>query len=179
MTIYRNGNIGVFWSTENPATLIRFANLITFGKEDYDPCFEPSAKWCKKAASAEHSTLEWVHIVVVSTARSDVASHIVRHTKGLPRHVVQSFRPDWTGAERPGHDALRLYAGSWTPKSLIDMARQRLCSKSMAQTRSWTQSLKDCLIMADDQLMKAIGEAMVPDCEYRGKCYNGGCNGAR
>lgn len=175
MTLHRNKDIGVFWATENPAALIRFANMITQGREDYKYDFEPSVAWCQKAARREHSTLEWVHLVVVSTVRSDVASHLVRHTKGLPRHVVQSFRPDWTGEDRPGHDSLRLYAGNWTPKALIDMARQRLCGKAMQETREWTERLKECLMLSDDKLLHAIGGAMLPDCEYRGKCYHGGC----
>jgi len=164
------GEIAVAWSAPDPAAIIRLANGITLGDWDYTPGWTPSKKWAEKAMLAEHSTLEWADLIIVSSARSDVISHIVRHTKGHPRHVVQSQRPDWTGEERKGPDSIRLYAGKWSPVSLIQMARQRLCSKAMNETREWVQELKKALEESGDTMMIELSRAMVPNCEYRGRC---------
>jgi len=63
-------------------------------------------EWIDKL-QAQHSTIEMCQIVVRDVVRGDVASHIVRHTKGHPRFTVESGRPDWTGKPRPPVEALR------------------------------------------------------------------------
>lgn len=175
MRFINSNGFSLAWEGENPAAVIKMANGITKGLFEYDPFFIPSPKWAHRAMLQEHSTLEWAHLIIISRERSDVCSHLVRHTKGHPRHVVESHRPDWTGKERPGSGVERLYAGSWTPLAIIQMARQRLCSKSMAETRATVERLKKALSHGDE-LMQALSWAMKPECKYRKGCiYDRGC----
>lgn len=152
--------------------MIHKANLISQGKL-VDSVTFPSKiiDWCKDIVLSEHSTLEFVSFTITDTVRSDVVSQMVRHTAYHPRHVVQSFRPDWTHKDRPKNPMEeRLYISQWNPKALIVMARQRLCNKAMKETRDWVLKLKLHLYFSSDNFSSVVGWAMVPECMYRGGC---------
>lgn len=165
---------------ENPIRRIHQANLITIGKykdtKDINWTKVPIASLMKK----EHSTIEWAPIYIYTLTRKDVTSHIVRATKQHPRFVVQSGRPDWTGKERPPYDAPTHFMVEANPLALISMARQRLCFTAMKETREWMQAVTSTLLIGSTDLsneqavfLKAVGEAMLPNCLYRGECYEG------
>lgn len=159
-------------SNHNPFYIIQHANDITLGK---DRVFQPlplneQMEWAIMAMIAEHSTLEFVDILIESDIRSDVCHQIVRHTAYHPRHVVQSFRPDWTGKKRPEPHHHRKYLGKWSPKALFAMARQRLCYKAMQETRHFVEHIKKNLNDSSDFFLNAVGWAMVPECVYRNGC---------
>lgn len=177
---------------EHPIKQIHQANLITIGK--YKPL--SAIDWKKinihDLFLGEDSTIEWVPIYIYAPTRKDVTSHIVRHTKQHPRFVVQSGRPDWTGKERPPHDAYTEFMLCVNPLSLINMAKQRLCFKAMKETREWMEDVVKCMKAYADRLDNAARESrseeaddalteratffstlariLVPDCVYRGQC---------
>lgn len=134
---------------------------------------------------AEHSVLS-IPIIRVTDAscRSDVVSHMVRHTKGHPRHFVQSRRPDWTGAPRPTDPgAPRLYVSTWPLDALMAMARQRLCFRAMVETRLWVSEIRLKLFQfwsnslgrtrEQEDLAHSVYQHMMPACIYRGGCPEG------
>ena len=164
-----------FWAEKNPARLIRAANLATLGKKvDVSPTdtWSPSAPWCRDQVLARHSTLGWASIVFVDDVRSDVVSQLVRHTKGLPRFSVQSWRPDWTGKPRPRTpDEKRILASKWSIIALQDMARERMCFKAMKETREYVAyDMRLALLNSNDLLMEATAMSMVPICVFQGGC---------
>ena len=129
---------------------------------------------------AEHSLLGIPVLKITDTeCRSDVISHLVRHTHGRPRHFVQSKRPDWTGEERPKDPAApRIYVSYWPIDAFMYMARQRLCLRAMAETNKWVKDVRkalSCTIGNADQitLAMALAEVMVPPCVYRSGCGEG------
>lgn len=157
------------WLESDPVSVIKKANLITLGRK-IDKVKEADEDWYIHTVLSEDSTLEWVHLKITDTVRSDVVNQLVRTTTYHPRHVVESFRPDWTGKDRPKDSAsLRLYSSLWTPKALIHMARDRLCYKAMKETRDKVFEIKDYL-SSDSTFMEYIGMAMVPHCIYRYGC---------
>jgi len=169
--------VNIFFAEKDAAYYIHMANMVTIGKGKMDS-FTPTIAWARRQVQAEHSTLDMANIIIIDEVRSDVVSHMVRHTAYHPRHYVESKRPDWTGTPRPKDPAAtRLYMSRWPVKSILEMARQRLCFKAMKETREWVDKVKGSMIQSDDVLMRAIGEGMVRTCEYRGKCPYGrkGC----
>jgi hypothetical protein len=109
--------IAIRFINENPISDIRYASLATIGKLDYSSKLSVTAldKVAQSAVESDHSVLHEAVIQVTDDAcRSDVVSHMVRHTRGHPRHYVQSKRPDWTGEERPKDPAApRIYVSTW------------------------------------------------------------------
>lgn len=149
----------------------------TFTDEDFLKIKDPELKW-RKLFLAEHSTLEFAPFIVSGEFRSDVISHLVRHTKGHPRFVVQSQRPDWNdGKPRGGSDSLRKFTMLWNPISWIAMCRQRLCSKAMKETREAVASFLTEMWKHPDSFFRALAVVSRSECEYRGGCPYGtrGC----
>ena len=153
---------------DNVAWYIYRANCVTLGKRPKkNKVFDKA--WCLAQLHAQHSTLEQVHLYLYDPAcRGDVTSHIVRHTKGHPRPVVESWRPDWTGQPRPPYDAPRQFLAYLTPYALIEMMRQRLCVLAATPTRQWAESVKVACQQHGDVFIQTLGEYVMPDCEYRG-----------
>ena len=160
--------ITVRWLNGDPEEDIISAAAATAGKAFMARCD------IERMIRAEHSPIhEAVLRIEDDACRSDVVSHLVRHTKGHPRHYVQSFRPDLTGKPRPTDPAApRWYASSWPVDALLAMARQRLCSRAAGPTGAWVSDIRDQLL---DQggLMGIVARHMVPACEYRGGCPEG------
>jgi hypothetical protein len=152
------------------------ANYISLGKEfgedDYLKIKDPEEKW-RNLLLAEHSTLEFVPFIVSGEFRSDVISHLVRHTKGHPRFVCQSARTDWTGKERPGPEALRKFSMLWNPISWIAMCRQRLCSKAMRETKDAVYAMLREMSVHPDSFFRALASLSMAECRYRGGCPYG------
>ena len=157
-------------ATQDPCMAIHQANQLSLGQFP-PPSKEFNREWIRCQIKAEHSTLELAHITVVAKARGDVISHLVRATKGHPRFVVQSSRPDWTGLPRPPVETTRLLMIHATPYSLIQLARQRLCNKSAPYTVAAVLDLKLAMIQSPDPFISVLGEMLVPDCQYRGGCH--------
>lgn len=167
--------------SSTPLLDVMSANYISLGKiftaEDFIKIKDPELKW-RKLFLAEHSTLEFAPFIVSGEFRSDVISHLVRHTKGHPRFVVQSQRPDWNdGKPRGGPDSMRKFTMLWNPISWIAMCRQRLCSKAMKETRDAIALILDEMNKHPSSFFRALAIVSRAECEYRGGCPYGtqGC----
>ena len=166
----------------SPLADIRYAALATKGKLSLQSP-KDTERFAMEAVIAEHSILAEARIRITDdSCRSDVVSHLVRHTKGHPRHYVQSRRPDWTGKPRPSSpSAPRIYVSTWPADALLAMSHQRLCHLASKWTRAWAMNVKVALRELFGDTIKtdpaefawAMHYAMVPSCVYRGGCPEG------
>lgn len=133
-------------------------------------------KW-KKNLLSEHSSLEFSDFTMYEDkVDGRIISHLVRHTKGHPRHIVESQREDWKGKERPPSETPRKYISKWTPFAWIQMARQRLCFKAATYTRLFVLKKKREMNGDKKQYFQGIGWASVSECIYRNGCpYSKSC----
>jgi hypothetical protein len=127
--------------------------------------------WIKQIC-ANHSTLRSVHFRLVDTRPKSVIMQIIRATKGHPQPEVQSSRPDWTGKERssdPYED--KLFMQDHTAESFIEMAKQRLCIRTEANTHRFMLEMVMTLRENKDPFLKAVGYCCAPACGWLGgKC---------
>jgi hypothetical protein len=138
-------------------------------------------KFAMRVVRSKHSILNEARIQILDDAcRSDVTSHLVRSTKGLPRHYAQTKRPDLTGEERPKDPAApRVYLSTWGADALIDMSHQRLCRKASIYTMEWVYAVRNQLqsqfFENEEQtiMAEAVSLAMVPGCVAEYGCPEG------
>lgn len=138
-------------------------------------------EWWIKQIVANHSTLRCIHFRLVDTRPKSVIMQIIRATKGHPQPEVESSRPDWTGKERsydPYED--KLFMQDHTAESFIDMARQRLCTRTEERTRKFMREMVECLVQNKDSFLQAVGYCCHPACWWYGSCPElKGCNGSK
>lgn len=105
-----------------------------------------------------------------------VRNQIFRATKKLPRFFAETSRPDLTGKPRNETENTNFIIVGNTA-SILEIAKQRLCYKTEAKTREFTELLKKTLSDDDNKFCKALGYAMVPYCVYQNGCkfYEKGC----
>jgi hypothetical protein len=169
--------IQIRFLNEKPVSDLYFAAMATKGKLKTNGPKYPQA-FVEKALISEHSFLAEVRVQIIDDAcRSDVVSHIVRHTKGHPRFYVESRRPDWTKQDRPTDPAAtRLFVSTWGLDALMAMMRQRLCGKSMQATRDWAYDVRLALVQTiysnweQEGVAMALLRVLVPNCVYRYGC---------
>ncbi len=122
----------------------------------------------------EHSMMytQWFWVKMYNIPHF-VAMHLRTHEKNGAVHFVQTHRDDRGCTEE---------VTRWTPtnmamllngKHLVDMARKRLCSGASCETQVVMTAIKDAILKVDQEL----GRRMVPDCVYRGACYQPNCCG--
>ena len=124
--------------------------------------------WIKQIC-ANHSTLRSVHFRLVDTRPKSVVMQIIRATKGHPQPEVQSSRPDWTGKERssdPYED--KLFMQDHTAESFIEMAKQRLCSRTERKTHEFMLEMVVALRESKDPFLQAVGYCCAPACGWLG-----------
>ena len=149
------------------------ANAISMGKVRISSDLvgvEKDLNWWKDMLLAEHSTIEFPDFFWAELLDGRAVSHLVRHTKGHPRFVVQSQREDWTGKERPAQETGRWLFSKWTPYAWIEMCKQRLCHKSAKYTRDAVLQARTEMANSGIPFLKGIAWASVPYCVYRGGC---------
>jgi hypothetical protein len=116
---------------------------------------------------SEHSPIRtrwfWVEMRGIP---SFVSTHLVRHKIGA-EHYVMSNREDRGGDGEASRKTLINHAMMINAQALINMARKRLCNKAHEETREVMVEIQGALFGID----RDLSLAMVPDCEYRGKCY--------
>ena len=123
----------------------------------------------KKLYLSEHSPIRvrdfWIEMWKIPTS---VAYQLRTHKNGV-EHYIESFRSDRGGPPRdeatlaaPRNHAMKINA-----QALINMARARLCRKAEKETREVMEAIKAAIAEIDPDL----AACMVPNCEYRGKCY--------
>ena len=142
----------------------------TIGKEAGTK--EPSDIWKKRMLLCEHSPIRQLLVKAKWTdLKYWVSVHIVRHWLGIV-HWVQSQRPDRLQKNAPNRDK----EPQDTPvqheievnaQALINISRKRLCKMAMPETREAWEELISEISKKEPQIAKAC----VPDCIYRGHCY--------
>ena len=146
---------------------IHQANLTSLGKVP-KPNWKPTRTWADEQLHAQHSTLEMADLFIIADVSGTTASHIVRATKGHPRFVVESHRPDWTGKARPPASVERMLFIKTSPYAWVEMCRQRLCMLSAQETRQFFYDASMVMEQSDDVMLQALGAYAMPDCMYRG-----------
>jgi thymidylate synthase ThyX len=130
---------------------------------------EPSPKWKKRILLCEHSPIrELVFDLKWTELKYWVSVHIVRHKIGI-EHYVRSQRSDRTGVDRDSlpQDSLVEHRVSVNAQALIAISRKRLCNCAAQETREAWAALLECLREKEPELFSVC----VPDCVYRGRCY--------
>jgi hypothetical protein len=128
---------------------------------------EPSSSWKKKMLLAEHSPIrhlifswKWLNL------KYWVSVHFVRHKFGI-EHFVRTQRTDRTGKDRnkASQDSFVEHGCLANAQAIINISRKRLCSQASPETRqAWKSVLKN---LKEPELISVC----VPDCIYRGHCY--------
>jgi thymidylate synthase ThyX len=130
---------------------------------------EPSSKWKKRMLLCEHSPIRELSFDIRWTdLRYWVSVHLVRHKIGI-EHYVRSQRSDRTGVDRDTlpQDSPVEHRVCVNAQALIFISRKRLCSCASAETREAWAALLDTLRGTEPEIYSAC----VPDCVYRGRCY--------
>lgn len=148
---------------------IRFAALVTVGKDS--PIVEPNDDWKRRMLLSEHSP---IRLLTVSWLWEKlpywVSVHFVRHNIGIT-HFVKSQRedrnPDVDDRGEEPQDAPVNHFCEANAQSIINISRKRLCSCASEETRdAWMNFIYEL-----EELEPALFEVLVPDCVYRGWCY--------
>jgi hypothetical protein len=130
---------------------------------------EPSSSWKRRILLAEHSPIRQLSVSAKWTdLKYWVSVHIVRHKFGI-EHFVRTQRTDRTGVERNDlpqgneveHEILV------NAQAMITISRKRLCSAASKETRQAWVGVLDSIKDVEPELYHAC----VPDCVYRGWCY--------
>lgn len=130
---------------------------------------EPSSQWKRRMLLCEHSPIrqlvfkfKWYDI------KYWVSVHFVRHKIGI-EHWVRTQREDRTGNGRDelqqGNAVEHEFAAN--AQAMINISRKRLCNQASKETREAWQAVLESIREAEPELFGAC----VPDCVYRGWCY--------
>lgn len=132
-------------------------------------------KWWHGRMIARHSTLRAVRFrIILGDVRSDVARQLARHTSGLIQPYIQSRRPDWTGSPRPPEPYPVIMIIDSDAEGWLHLAEQRLCHRTMKETREAVLGIVNVMKASDLPYLKALGALSVPHCEAVGnRCPEG------
>jgi len=130
---------------------------------------EPSTAWAYRMLLAEHSPIRKLTFdIIMHDLKSWISVHFVTHKIGI-EHFVQSQRTDRTGVDRDSlpQNTLVNHEIVLNAQALITISRKRLCNCASPETRAaWKEVLR--AVCMESPLIYA---ACVPDCVYRGWCY--------
>lgn len=122
----------------------------------------PLSKWL----ASEHSPIRCLWFAIRFHGLPNyVAKHLVRHSVGCVP-FEKSMRPDRGGPKnvtRMTPTNLLLTANA---QSLINISRRRLCTQASSDTRKIWENVREAVRIVCPEL----ADAMVPECEYRGRC---------
>jgi len=114
----------------------------------------------------EHSPIRTqIFAIYMYGIKSFVSVHFVRHKIGV-EHFVESNRDDKTDIIADRNTPVN-HMMICNAQSLINMARKRLCHKAHPETIEVMELIKNDLFKVDPDLASIL----VPECQYRGKCY--------
>lgn len=120
---------------------------------------------------ANHSTIRSVRFRLVDSRPRSVVMQVIRATKGHPQPEVESSRPDWTGRERslnPYED--KLFMQDHTAESFVEMAKQRLCTRTEERTRTFMREMVEELKGSSEPFLQAVGWCCHPYCWWYRAC---------
>lgn len=130
---------------------------------------EPSSSWKRRMLLCEHSPIRQLFIKCKwYELKSWVSVHFVRHKFGI-EHWVRTQREDRTGINRD-----ELPQGNFVEhefmadtQAVINISRKRLCNQASKETREAWQEVLEAIKDTEPELYSVC----VPDCIYRGWCY--------
>lgn len=130
---------------------------------------EPSSSWKRRMLLSEHSPIRQLFINAKwYNLKYWVSVHLVRHKYGI-EHWVRTQRQDRTGLDRnelaQGNNVEHEILAS--SQAMINISRKRLCTQASKETREAWQSLLEVIKDTEPELYGVC----VPDCIYRGWCY--------
>jgi len=130
---------------------------------------EPSSLWKKRMLLCEHSPIRQLFIKAKwYDLKSWVSVHIVRHKFGI-EHWVRSQRSDRTGVDRNEltQDTIVEHEFLANAQAMINISRKRLCTQASKETQeAWKEVIKSIR-----ESQPELAATCVPDCIYRGWCY--------
>ena len=130
---------------------------------------EPSSNWRRRMLLCEHSPIRQ-HVIKCKwyDIKSWVSVHFVRHKVGI-EHWVRTQRTDRTHIDRNDlqQNALIEHEFEANAQAFINISRKRLCRQASDDTREAWQMVLDGIKEIEPELYNAC----VPDCVYRGHCY--------
>ncbi|WP_273327511.1 thymidylate synthase ThyX [Vallitalea guaymasensis] len=130
---------------------------------------EPSSSWKRRMLLSEHSPIRQI---LINAKWYDlkywVSVHFVRHKYGI-EHWVRTQRTDRTGLNRnelpQGNSVEHEFLAS--TQAVINISRKRLCKQASKETReAWED-----MLMTIKESQPELYKVCVPDCIYRGWCY--------
>lgn len=126
-----------------------------------------NVKDIKKFYLSEHSPIRTqMFVIEMQDIPSFVSTHFVRHKIGV-EHFVKSNRPDRGGDGEANRNSPVSHLMFCNAQALINMARKRLCGKASIET----QEVMHLIWHGVNEVDPELARCMVPDCEYRGGCY--------
>lgn len=141
------------------------AALFTEGKY---PAKKVTDEWKDKILKAEHSPIRLVEYdIYLYDIPSFVATHLVRHHVGCEKFVVtnredrRGINPELVNRLTPVNMMMTCNA-----QALINISRERLCTKASKETREIWQAVKDAIAEIDPIMAKH----MVKKCVRFGWC---------
>jgi hypothetical protein len=142
--------------------------LNTIGKSNVKNV-EPSSAWKRKILLSEHSPIRYFTIKWMwENIPYFVSVHLSRHKFGI-EHFVKTQRSDRTNIDRNKLPQNNLVSHTCiaNAQAIINISRKRLCYMTSAETREAWQSFIDSFKEEQPELHSVC----VPDCIYRGWCY--------
>jgi len=129
----------------------------------------PSSKWKRRLLLSEHSMIR--QLIVKGKwydLKSWVSVHFVRHKIGI-EHWVRTQRADRTGTDRNvlHQDNLIEHEIEANAQAFINISRKRLCFQASTETRDAWRAMLEQIRETEPELYSVC----VPDCVYRGWCY--------
>jgi len=130
---------------------------------------EPSSQWKRRMLLCEHSPIRQLFIKCKwYELKSWVSVHFVRHKIGI-EHWVRTQRTDRTNVNRdelPQSNTVE-HEFMADAQAMINISRRRLCNQAAKETREAWQAVLEAIKEDEPELYRAC----VPDCIYRGWCY--------
>jgi hypothetical protein len=136
---------------------------------------DPSNRWKKAIARAEHSPIRLIEFVIKTEGvKSWITVHNVRHKIGI-EHWVSTQRDDRTGKNRDDapQGTLVDYQFCVNLQELMTICRKRFCGQAHKETRLFWKEVVDELLRNDDsrEVLLPVIDLLVPECVAR----HGGC----
>lgn len=128
---------------------------------------EPSTSWKTIMLQSEHSPIRRLRYSLrLSDLPYWVSVHFVRHKFGV-EHFVSTQREDRTGNERGSQEDPVTHEMELNAQAMINISRRRLCRLASFETQeAWSEVVAEVM-----QIDQELGDACVPECVYRGFCY--------
>ncbi|MGL4253409.1 MAG: hypothetical protein ACRCR2_05105 [Fusobacteriaceae bacterium] len=132
---------------------------------------EVTNSYMRKLYMCEHSPIRiQQYLIKVTNIPYSIAMHFVRHKFGVEPFISTSRDDRINTDEQPTRDRDLLPVNMElmvNPQSIINISRKRLCHCAHINTvKVWNEIVKVL-----SQINEPLGMSAVPDCIYRGHCY--------